>query len=86
VFLIIRKKNIKVKKKMTEAYEKPVFENVEEENEYKLVKKTTKKIKAKKADKSLGISNPRYYENARTPKKAKNAYTLKKVYSLNFGF
>jgi hypothetical protein len=71
---------------MTEAYEKPVFENVEEENEYKLVKKTKKKVKAKKADKSLGISNPRYYENARTPKKAKNAYTLKKVYSLNFGF
>ena len=68
---------------MTQAYEKPVFENVEEENEYKLVKKTEKKVKAKKADKSLGISNPRYYENARTPKKAKMNRTLQKVDTLS---
>jgi hypothetical protein len=64
---------------MTESYEKPVFEIVEEENENKLVKKTKKIVKAKKADKSLGISNPRYYENARTPKKARNTLPLKTI-------
>lgn len=34
-------------------------------------KEVPKEETEKKNDKSIGISNPRYYENARTPKKAK---------------
>ena len=62
---------------MTESFEKPVFEVVVEENELKPVKKVKDKVKVKRANKSNGISNPRYFENARTPKKAKREQVLK---------
>jgi hypothetical protein len=70
---------IKMTIKMTESFEKPVFEVVVEENELKPVKKVKDKVKVKKANKSNGISNPRYFENARTPKKAKMNLALQKV-------
>ncbi|MHA2394105.1 MAG: hypothetical protein ACXAEX_19390 [Promethearchaeota archaeon] len=38
--------------------------------EKKQKEKVKKKFWKKKTDKSNGISNPRYFENARTPKKA----------------
>jgi len=72
---------------MTESLKKPVFEVVVEENELKPVKKVKDKVKVKRANKLNEISNPRYYENARTPKKAKINRALQKVDILsNFNF
>jgi len=78
---IINKKH-KSEKKMTQAYEKQAFEMEIVE----IKQKSSQKAINKKADNSNGISNPRYFENARTPKKAKNAYALKKMDSFNFNF
>jgi hypothetical protein len=39
--------------------------------------KEIKQKPKKKEDKSSGISNPRYFEHAKTPKKAKNSRPLK---------
>ena len=58
---------------MTQAYNKQAYEIEIEENK----EKATLVITEKKPDKSNGISNPRYYENALTPKKAKIARVLK---------
>jgi len=52
---------------MTQAYNKQAYEIEIEENK----EKATLIIIQKNEDKSNGISNPRYFENARTPKKAK---------------
>jgi hypothetical protein len=52
------------------------------EQEQKVAQKANEKIVANPS----GISNPRYFEHARTPKKAKNAYALKKMDSFNFNF
>ncbi|MHA1487984.1 MAG: hypothetical protein ACTSSC_12550 [Promethearchaeota archaeon] len=71
----------------SESLKKPVFEVLVEENELKPVKKVKNKLKVKIANKLNRISNPRYYENARTPKKAKMNRTLQKVDILsNFNF
>jgi len=67
---------------MTESFEKPVFEVVVEENELKPAKKVKDKVKAKRANKSNGISNPRYFENARIPKKAKMNLALQRFNSI----
>jgi len=67
---------------MTQAYNKQAYEIEVEEQEQKVAQKAIEI----KADNSQGISNPRYFENARTPKKAKIALALKKVDSFNFSF
>lgn len=56
---------------MTQAYEKQVFEVEEVEQQ------VAQKVKESRDDNSSGISNPRYYEHALTPKKAKKALALK---------
>jgi len=58
---------------MTQVSEKQTYEIEIEENK----EKATLIIIEKKADNSSGISNPRYFENARTPKKAKRERVLK---------
>ena len=58
---------------MTQAYNKQAYEIEIEENK----EKATLIIIQKNEDKSNGISNPRYFENARTPKKAKREQVLK---------
>jgi len=58
---------------MTQAYNKQAYEMEIEEQEQKVAQKANKK----KVDNSNGISNPRYFENARTPKKAKREQVLK---------
>ena len=60
---------------MTQAYIKQAYEIEIEENR----DKATLIVVQKKEDKSKGISNPRYFENARTPKKAKNSLPLKNI-------
>jgi hypothetical protein len=68
-----------VKKKMTQAYVEQVIEMEEqemEEQEQKVAQKANEKIVANPS----GISNPRYFENARTPKKAKIAFDLNRMY------
>jgi hypothetical protein len=67
---------------MTQASERQAFESEIEEQEQKVAQKANEK----KAENSSGISNPRYFEHARTPKKAKNAYALKKMDPFNFNF
>jgi len=62
---------------MTQAYIKQAYEiEIEEEKE-----KATLNIIEIKTDNSNGISNPRYFENARTPKKAKKEFALNKIYT-----
>ncbi|MHA1256865.1 MAG: hypothetical protein ACTSPS_14835 [Promethearchaeota archaeon] len=46
------------------------------EQEQKVAQKANEKIVANPS----GISNPRYFENARTPKKAKIAFDLNRMY------
>jgi len=58
---------------MTQVSEKQAYEIEIEENK----EKATLVIIKKQLDKSNGISNPRYYENALTPKQAKIARILK---------
>ena len=52
---------------MTQAYINQAYEIEIEENK----EKATLNVIEMKADNSSGISNPRYYEHALTPKKAK---------------
>ena len=58
---------------MTQVSEKQAYEIEIEENK----EKATLIVIEKKDSNSSGISNPRYYENARTPKKARKALALK---------
>ena len=58
---------------MTQVSEKQAYEIEIEENK----EKATLIIIEKKADNSSGISNPQYFENARTPKIAKREQVLK---------
>lgn len=58
---------------MTQVSEKLAYEIEIEENK----EKATLIVIEKEPDKSNGISNPRYFENARTPKKAKREHVLK---------
>ena len=60
---------------MTQSYIKQAYEIEIKEN-----KEIATLIVVQKAeDKSNGISNPRYFENARTPKRAKNQLPLKNI-------
>jgi hypothetical protein len=64
---------------MTQAHieiEIEIEEQEIEEQEQKVAQKANRKI----ADNSQGISNPRYFEHARTPKKAKIAFDLNRMY------
>jgi hypothetical protein len=48
--------------------------------------KVAQKANKKKADNSNGISNPRYFENARTPKKAKQSLALQTLDDITWQF
>jgi hypothetical protein len=60
---------------MTQTYIKRAYEIESEENR----DKATLIVVLKKKVKSNGISNPRYFENARTAKKAKNSLPLQNI-------
>ena len=60
---------------MTQVCEKSEYEMEVKESHQKVAKK----VKKKNANSSLGGLNPRYYENARTPKKAKHYRDLKSL-------
>jgi hypothetical protein len=65
---------------MVQTYEKLVIKVEFKEKEPEVAQKNKEKKNS-----SQGISNPRYYENALNPKKAKVNRELQKVHS-NFGF
>jgi hypothetical protein len=76
--IIIKNKNKKVKKKMTQVCEKVLFDVEFDEEEQVVAQKSV----VKQVYNSNGISNPRYYEEALTLKKIKDALPSKMVVRL----
>jgi hypothetical protein len=78
IIIIIKNKNKKVKKKMTQVCEKVLFDVEFDEEEQVVAQKSV----VKQVYNSNRISNPRYYEEALTLKKIKDALPSKMVVRL----